>query len=71
MPVTDASAEGVLPRIVGGAGRPKVVELFQSPGCRSCAPVNANPDGIVRHDPRRRLVAITIGENDGRSLPHR
>ena len=49
--MTDSQAEGAAPLLAGGDPRhPKVIELFQSQGCSSCPPANANLNRVAARD---------------------
>lgn len=50
LPMSDAQAEGAQPSVGPDARHPVVVELYQSQGCSSCPPANANLNAVAGRD---------------------
>lgn len=47
MPMADTPAEGAAPSLVADDTHPVVIELYQSQGCSSCPPANANLNRVA------------------------
>lgn len=62
----EAPAGGTAPKIAGDSRHPRVVELFQSQGCSSCPPANANLNRIAdRPDVLALSFAVTYWDKLG------
>lgn len=65
-PMTDKTAKDPVQRIAGDPRHPKVIELFQSQGCSSCPPANANLNRIAdRSDVLALSFAVTYWDQLG------
>ncbi|WP_240309343.1 MULTISPECIES: DUF1223 domain-containing protein [Sphingomonas] len=65
-PMRDAPAKPASPPIAGDARHPRVIELFQSQGCSSCPPANANLNRIAdRPDVLALSFAVTYWDQLG------